>query len=273
MEGKKRSPIIGALLSVITPGLGQIYNGQFKKGIIFFFTGYLLIMLLPITGLQYQFYGMIAFVLIAICWRLFIIGDAILVAIRIKEIVLKPYNKWYLYLLIAVMTTSVSAITADYLKTNIIEVEAYKTPVGSMAPTLEKDDHLIVNLKAYQIDRPIKGDIIVFRYPEDKRRVFIKRVIAVEGDIIESRNKTIFINGQLINEPYVQHKDNSKNMETRDNFGPYLVPKNKFFVMGDNRDQSYDSRYFGYVDVEDIKGKAVYIYWAKHKSRIGTGIR
>lgn len=281
MEGikvgnKKRKPIIAALLSIITPGLGQVYNGQFKKGIIFFFTGYLLIILLAMTELQYHFYGMIAVVLSAICYRLFVIGDAIVVAIRTKEIILKPYNKWYIYLFVAIVTIGISVTTDSYIKSEVIGVKAYKMPAGSMSPTLLIGDHFIVNLKFYKTDRPKRGDIIVFKYPEDPTRKFIKRVIAVEGDIIEVRNKKIFINGKLLNEPYVQHTDDlilPAELGPRDNFGPYYVPENRLFVMGDNRDQSHDSRYWGFVDIEDVKGKALFIYWSKNKERIGKEIK
>jgi signal peptidase I len=161
-------------------------------------------------------------------------------------------------------------------------VQAFKIPTGSMIPTLEVGDHLLVNKFIYGVKvpftditvltfkRPAKEDIIVFKYPEDPDRDFIKRVIAVEGDVIESRNKIIHVNGNEVKEPYATHSDDSikpGNVEPRDNFGPFIVPKGKLFVMGDNRDQSYDSRYWGYVDVEDIKGKAFIIYWSWDKNR------
>lgn len=154
-------------------------------------------------------------------------------------------------------------------------VQAFKIPSGSMIPTLLVGDHLLVNKFIYGIKlpftdkrilvikKPQRGDIIVFKYPEDPSRDFIKRVIAVEGDVIEEKNKVIYVNGQPLTEPYIQHTDRNRNpFEPRDNFGPYIVPKNKLFVMGDNRDQSYDSRYWGYVDLKDVKGKALIIYWS-----------
>ena len=156
-------------------------------------------------------------------------------------------------------------------------IQAFKIPSGSMIPTLVIGDHILVNKFLYgtkipfsetrvlEFTKPEKGNIIVFKYPEDPTRDFIKRVVAVEGDVVESRNKTIYVNGKPTSEPYTQHTDNSirpLGIEPRDNFGPLIVPKNKFFVMGDNRDQSYDSRYWGYVDRKDIKGKALILYWS-----------
>ncbi len=144
-----------------------------------------------------------------------------------------------------------------------------------MIPTLLIGDHILVNKFIYGtpvpfsdkkilvIEQPERGDIVVFQYPEDINKDFIKRVIGVGGDIVEERNKVLFVNGKPVTEPYIQHTDNSINsMEPRDNFGPYLVPGGKLFVMGDNRDQSYDSRYWGYVDLKLVRGKAMIIYWS-----------
>lgn len=152
-------------------------------------------------------------------------------------------------------------------------VEAYKIPSESMIPTLLVGDDLLANKFVYGIKLPFfnrkililtsphKGDIIVFRSPEDPRKELIKRVVAVEGDLIEERNKRIFINGRASNEPYIQHTDDFLE-DPRDNFGPYVVPKDKLFVMGDNRDESYDSRFYGFVDLKDVEGKAFVVYWS-----------
>ncbi|MCX8069359.1 MAG: signal peptidase I [Thermodesulfovibrionales bacterium] len=171
-------------------------------------------------------------------------------------------------------------------------VQAFKIPSGSMLNTLLIGDHILVNKFIYGtvipftderilvLKKPERGDIIVFKYPEDPDRDFIKRVIAIEGDIIYGKNGDVFINGKKINEPYAQHTDPSHKtnpIEPRDNFGPFLVPKDKYFVMGDNRDQSYDSRFWGYVDLKMVRGKSFIIYWSwdsiksmPRLSRIGT---
>lgn len=113
--------------------------------------------------------------------------------------------------------------------------------------------------------KPQRGDIIVFKYPEDPTRDFIKRVIGIEGDVIESKDKTLLVNNHKLIESYAQHVDSvikPSNMDRRDNFGPVTVPKDSVFVMGDNRDQSYDSRFWGFVDLSMVKGKAIVIYWS-----------
>ena len=166
-------------------------------------------------------------------------------------------------------------ILAMLIRTFIIQ--AFKIPSGSMIPTLLVGDHILVNKFLYgtkipfsgkrvlMFKKPERGDIIVFKYPENPSKDFIKRVVAIEGDVIESKNKMVHVNGNKVNEPYAQHTDSSMRpmgIEPRDNFGPVIVPKNKYFVMGDNRDQSYDSRYWGYVDIKDVKGKALILYWS-----------
>jgi signal peptidase I len=155
-------------------------------------------------------------------------------------------------------------------------VQAFKIPSGSMIPTLLIGDHILVNKFIYGTKipftdnrllvfrKPEKGDIIVFKYPENPQKDFIKRVIATEGDIIVEKDKIVYVNGKASAEPYAQHYDNYLKYapDPRDNFGPLLVPKDKVFVMGDNRDQSYDSRYWGFVDIKAIKGNALLIYWS-----------
>ncbi len=155
-------------------------------------------------------------------------------------------------------------------------IQAFKIPSGSMIPTLLIGDHILVTKFIYGtkipfsdksilvFKQPEKGDIIVFKYPEDPKKDFIKRVVATGGDTLEERNKIMYVNGKEVTEPYAYHGDSfvRPRGDPRDNFGPLIVPENKVFVMGDNRDQSFDSRYWGFVDIKAIKGKALIIYWS-----------
>lgn len=169
----------------------------------------------------------------------------------------------------------IALLLALFIRAYIIQ--AFKIPSGSMIPTLLVGDHILVNKFIYGtnvpfsdkhflvLKRPEKGDIIVFKYPEDPKKDFIKRVIATEGDLLESKDKVIYVNGKTVMEPYTYHSDRNirpRGNDVRDNFGPLVVPPNKIFAMGDNRDQSYDSRYWGFVDAKDVKGEALIIYWS-----------
>lgn len=156
-------------------------------------------------------------------------------------------------------------------------VQAFKIPSGSMIPTLQIGDHILVNKLSYGIrspfwdffllsfKKPQRGDVVVFIFPEDRSKDFIKRVIGIEGDIVEIREKTVYINGKPLEDPYAHFEGDPPErgpLNVRDNYGPKRVPENYIFVMGDNRDRSYDSRYWGYVNLDDVKGRAFLIYWS-----------
>ncbi len=158
-------------------------------------------------------------------------------------------------------------------------VQAYRIPSGSMLETLQIGDQLLVNRLAYGLFVPFKddpvvswstpqrGDVIVFEYPMDPSKDFIKRVIGVPGDKVSMQDKVLYVNGAKMDEPYVQHIDASIDPR-RDNFGPVEVPPGKYFVMGDNRDDSRDSRFWGFVGFNAIQGKAMVIYWSWEDWRV-----
>jgi len=156
-------------------------------------------------------------------------------------------------------------------------VQAFKIPSGSMIPTLVIGDHILVNKFLFGVkvpftdhilfsfDDPDPLDIIVFKYPEDEDKDFIKRIVGTPGDRISLRDKVLYVNEVPMVEPYIQHTDPSifpSGLHPRDTFGPITVPPGHYFVMGDNRDQSLDSRFWGFVSREKIKGKAFSIYWS-----------
>ncbi len=154
-------------------------------------------------------------------------------------------------------------------------VQAFKIPSGSMEPTLLVGDHLLVNKFIYGINLPFierkflvykepqRGDIVVFIFPKDKKKDFIKRVVGAPGDTVEIRRKKIYINGELWDDSHGVYRDAEvTGLVPRDNFGPVVVPPEHVLVMGDNRDRSYDSRFWGFVPFNQIKGKALILYWS-----------
>jgi len=156
-------------------------------------------------------------------------------------------------------------------------VQAFKIPSGSMLQTLLIGDHILVSKFIYGIKNPFsgsvlvpikspqKGDIVVFKYPKDPKLDYIKRVIATAGDSIEIRDKKVFINGAPAEDPYGEFRDSRilpASQGPRDNYGPITVPEGHLFVMGDNRDNSADSRFWGFVDLKAVRGKAFIIYWS-----------
>jgi signal peptidase I len=180
----------------------------------------------------------------------------------------------------------IAVILALFIRTFV--VQAFKIPTGSMEENLLIGDHLLVNKfvlgptessverKLLPIGTIKRGDVIVFKYPVEPDRDFIKRVIGLPGETVELKDKKVYISGQPLEEPYVHflqppsgqsafHEETG--FDVRERYGPVTVPQNQYFVMGDNRDNSQDSRYWGFLPRDYVKGKALLIYWSYEGDR------
>jgi signal peptidase I len=187
----------------------------------------------------------------------------------------------------------IAIVLALFIRTFV--VQAFKIPSGSMIPTLEIGDHLLVNKFIYGVRLPCtdltflldwfvdgvrlpctdailvpvrtpkRGDVIVFRFPKDESKDFIKRVIGVPGDTIQITHKRLSVNGVAQTEPYAVYESRDRSFGLtpgRDDFSPITVPPDSYFVMGDNRDNSLDSRFWGFVHLSKVRGKAILVYWS-----------
>ena len=165
----------------------------------------------------------------------------------------------------------------------VFVVQTFKIPTGSMENNLLIGDHLLVNKfvfgpSASRLERTLlplgtvrRGDVIVFKYPVEPDRDFIKRVIGLPGETLEMRSKKVYINGMPLDEPYVHFLEppstsseftEATSVDLRENYGPVTVPPNEYFMMGDNRDNSQDSRFWGFLPASYVKGKALFIYFS-----------
>ncbi len=186
----------------------------------------------------------------------------------------------------------IALVLAVFIRTFFIQ--AYKIPSGSMEPTLLIGDHILVNKIVYGLRMPDsifgleipglpyarylfdlaqvhRGDVVVFVFPPDRTKDFIKRVIGVAGDTIQVKDGVVWLNGQKMDDPHAHLEAATQDrspVSPRDNFGPLAVPPGKLFMMGDNRDRSYDSRFWGFVDRNDVEGRATLIYlpWNEEKA-------
>jgi len=205
------------------------------------------------------------------------------VAKRAKEKLLKKVNvtkEW--------VNTGLVAVALAWIIMSFI-IQAFKIPSGSMMDTFKIGDHIFVAKFIYgthipfskkyflPLQEPKRGEIIVFQFPLEPRKDFIKRCIGIPGDTVEIKDKKVYTNGELQDEPYAIYTDekvypNSRHLplmyRNRDNFSPIVVPENFYFVMGDNRDHSYDSRFWGLLERGYIKGKALLLYWPPNRIRI-----
>lgn len=177
-------------------------------------------------------------------------------------------------------------------------VRAYKMNSNSMLPTLASEDHIVADVRYYRSHTPQRGDLIVFEFPYQDHPIYIKRVIGLPGDRVKIVDQQTYVNGQRISEPYIVRDPSAPFDSFGDIFPPHspetlqasmqpewaeeifqdirdgelTVPLDKYFTLGDNRDHSWDSRYWGPIARDKIFGKALYIYWSKDKSRIGQTI-
>lgn len=178
----------------------------------------------------------------------------------------------------------IAVLIALFIRTFI--VQAFKIPSGSMLETLQIGDQILVNKFIYGVKVPFTdgwelidgkdpetNDIVVFKYPEDPSKDYIKRVVAVAGDTLEIIDKQLYVNDKRVtDEPWAVHKDRQiipGQFSTRDNLKKIVVPPNKLFVMGDNPDNSHDSRFWGFVDLSEVRGEAFMIYWSWNKDDFG----
>ena len=169
----------------------------------------------------------------------------------------------------------IAVLIALFVRTFI--VQAFKIPSSSMEPTLLVGDYLLVNKFIYgtrlpftdkkivEFKKPRRGDVIVFIYPKDRSKDFIKRVIGEEGEKVEVIQNKIYINDQLIDDPWGYYSEKNplaRYLPSMERYGPVVVPKDSLFVMGDNRDNSQDSRFWGFVTLNEVRGKAFIIYFS-----------
>ncbi len=257
---------IALVLSLLFPGWGQIYNGQFRKALAIW-GGWIVANLCAIAlGLPLTFPGLLAMLLAAVAFYVFVSLEAVISARRLN---LQPRrstpNRRYTFLGLTAIVYTLSFFVVSASRRFFFQ--AYKIPAGSMEPTLLIGDHIVVDKRARP---PQRGDVIVFRFPPDPSKVYLKRVIAVGGDSVEIKNGIAYINGRQVPDPQahldVAVQDRSPT-SPRDNFGPLALPTGKLFVLGDNRDHSYDSRFWGFVDETDVEGRVRYIYWSLDAER------
>lgn len=272
MINKPRKPLVAGILSLIQPGLGQVYNGEIGKALLIYFVPALLIPGM-IWCLHSEFIRvfLVSYAVLGSAYYALVFIDSVKTARKLSSnYTLKKYNKLIAYIGISVLVVIVSQSIGLAVKTNIIQ--AFRFPSGSMEPTLLIGDHILVDRRD-AAKNPKRGDLIVFQYPEDPAKDFIKRVVAVGGDQVEIKDKVLYVNSNEVKEPYVSHQEANMipaSQNPRDNYGPQVIPKDSYFVLGDNRDKSYDSRFWGAVSKDKVKGTVKNLYWSWDKEKFAV---
>lgn len=297
---KKRKPYLALLLSILAPGLGQIYCGKPVKGIIMFGLVNIYFPLSFLLGTMGEkgpwFYiPLMGAILFSALVMVYAIGDAFFLARRVKnDFIPGRLNRPCVYLL--AISAGLAAAWLFPYTVREYSFHAFKIPAGSMIPNALIGDYLLADKSVYKKREPRRGEIVIFIYPKDREKYFIKRVIGLPGDRIEIRGPDVILNGRpLAHGPEREAEFNgnkgtikgrvvqetlggttypillTKSKRSDRSTGPVTVPDGHCFVMGDNRFNSYDSRFFGPVPLEDVIGKAGFIYFpAESWSRFGN---
>lgn len=284
---RPRKRWIAAVLTLLAPGLGHVYVGRPLRGALIWGAGaalFVTAILAVAAGLarpsvspQWNLVPTVAAVAAGCAFQLYVFVDAIRAAKAVEAFRLSVLNRWYVYAGMAVLSIHLTAIGKDWVRKNF--VEAFWMPSGAMLPTLALGDHFYVDKQAYTpAHPPHRGDVVVFVSPEDGLSMIVMRVVAIAGDTLAIKEKKLLLNDVPVDESYVRFIDPDQQIVRRDTYGPVTVPPQRLFVLGDNRDQSYDSRYWGFVDVEDVIGRASVVYWSRANGaprweRLGIAIR
>jgi len=267
-----RRPWVALFANLFAPPLGHVIAGAALRGVIVWVTvsviGAAVVLLVPVVPGRLLLWTM-AVVLPA--GMVVLLADAFVMAKRRAHRPGRSYQRGIVYLGAFVLILIGGSLGRALLKTR---VQAFRVPSASMQPTLQIGDYIWVDKAAYVRARPTPGDLLVFEYPQDRSKVFMKRVIAVAPQTIEIRDKQVFVDGAPIEEPYVHHSDPAirpAGFDLRDNFGPHTLAEGDTFVMGDFRDNSNDSRYYGPIQDDLLIGRVALIYFSWDSE--GGGVR
>lgn len=256
-KNKRRSTLVAFLFAVISPPLSFLYSGSWKLAVGIFVLPFLLMGILGWTGLVF-INGVFIFTALGyILGYLLLIILATRYAKRQGMMRLKRYQRWYVYLIFLVVTSVLSNLFIP-VRGAVLGYEPFRIPSGSMKPTLLYGDYIIVDTWVYGNEQPQRGDVIIFRKPDEPDVLYIKRIIGLPGDSVKIVAESVYINDELLNEEYAIHNSNVR----RTDDGVFEVGEDEYFVLGDNRDMSLDSRMFGMVNREQIYGKAKSVWFS-----------
>jgi len=268
---------LAGVLSLLMAGLGQTFNRQPRKGVVFLILVPTVVLLAGGVRLLSTFPGLVIDVSLQLLLLLWTIADAAVCGgCEAKK---RPgffvARTWYICAILLIILNGIGEGTNFYQKYLRNGLETRVDPSDSMDPTIRSGDRFVSDNGYYKHRSPQHGEVVLFQYDAQGHGTedSVKRIIAIGGDTIEGTKDGIFLNGKFLSEPYAKYESPQEAADTKRVFGLTKVAPGEYFVMGDNRYDSYDSRYFGTIPLSRIKGRALYLYWSHDRSRIGQTIR
>lgn len=263
---KLRRPIVALVLSILTIGLGQLYSTRHRRALFFYGTFLAIWSLYVFTPVTYSPTGMVLSIAVAGCFAIVQVSDAWRTAKKVRAVPLRRYNRWFVYLLIVAINHMV--VLPFLPKILPPPVKGYRIPSSGMEPALEVGDYIVADRRGFDRTALERGDIVVFYHPTE-RKEFVKRVIGLPGETIETRGQQVLVNHRVLYDPWGIYRGSRPSPDV----GPIHVPPRGYFLIGDNRNNSWDSRAWGCPGADLIRAKVLYIYWSRDKSRIGKPVK
>jgi len=273
-----RKPAVAVLLGLLVPGLGQLYAGRPGRAAVAFCGSVGLAVFALSLGVPRSFSALVAVLVALLGTVVAVLVDAARQSRIAGPYELRWYNRWYVYLVPMVL----AAVIGLPAVSPILETRVFRIASSNMEPTLLVGDRVVADMQAFVSRGPTRNELVVYGSPDKPGALLIVRVVALSGDVVEIRDKKLLLNGRELEEPWVQHKDPrtfsagplAPEMGVRrDQMAARTVPEGTFFVLGDNRDLSYDSRFIGAIPLSSAKGNLLYLYWSGTLSRVGRALR
>lgn len=266
--------LLALLFTLLADGLGQVYNGELIKGLAFAIVGWLLIWL-GFRHLMHSFYGMFLSLGLGLAFKIYLCVDAFFVARKLQVDATRRKAPLALRIGAAILISGAALLTSSdpFLKRFLI-FHVFKTPSGSMCPTICEGDRFVADMRAFRLSGPRRGDVVMFLFDKESS-LHVKRVVAVSGDEVSGSNGRIIVNGNPVEPPASACGTTAQahSYEGSPDVGPQRVPPGRVFLVGDDMHNSYDSRYYGTVEVSRVRGRPLYLFWSQQSERIGCTIK
>jgi signal peptidase I len=269
-------PLIAALLSLAVPGAGHLYAGRVVKGLVLWLVGPVLAWLALLGGVASTFTGM---VLLLVALLAYWIGLAVSAALDARRTNGSRLGRGRWIAVAGLLAVQVALGTLPIR--SWLPVRSFRIPSSSMEPAVQVGDHLIADMRAWDRRDPERGDLVIYRHPERPESLALDRVIGLPGERIDLQDERVYVDGRPIEDPWATHSDSRTYADSpfypplvvaRDQFGPLVVPDGALFLLGDNRDNSNDSRFQGPIARSLLVGRPLYLYWSHDRDRIGRSL-
>ncbi len=274
---RRPRPWLAALLSLFGGPLGQIYDGRFRRSITLWFIGFCLTCLffLMVVSLELNRLALFVFAAAVAFYPILLAADAFVIARRVDGTARKWYQRWWVYIGMFFVFYSSNFLTAIIVRKYI--AESFVVPGRAMVPTILHMDRILVDKLWSSAEALRRDDIVVFRSAGKGSPLYVMRVLGIPGETIEIRDRVVYINNEKIDDLHAIHDGEPPREKTFINFGPMAISQHSFFVMGDNRFLSHDSRMLGEIPFADYYGRAKTIFWSRdyefqNQSDLSTGL-